>query len=119
MHTTQAGARAILEAANVGVSERELAALAKQACLEAGGEMVDFLIVGAGVNGAIVHGAPSDYRLQANDIVRFDLGAVVEGYPGDFARTFVVGDTPRPDDARHYDAVRAAVAAGIEAVRPA
>lgn len=118
MDATQAGARAILEAAAQGVTERDLASQAKQACFAAGADAVDFVIVGAGKKGAIVHGAPSDYQLKDGDIVRFDLGAVFEGYPGDFARTFVVGPEAAERDRRQYDAVHAAVTAGIEAAKP-
>lgn len=118
MDITQTGARAILREAHAGVTEKQLAAAARRACLDAGADHVDFVIVGAGANGAIVHGAPSDYALQDGDIVRFDLGAVYQGYPGDFARTFVVGETPDAQDATHYRAVEAAVRAGIDAVKP-
>lgn len=118
MDATQAGARAIMRNIRPGITEKELAALAKQACLDAGGEYVDFLIVGAAENGAIVHGTPTDYALKEGDIVRFDLGAVYGSYPGDFARTYVVGPTARGRDAMHYAAVRAAVEAGVEAVKP-
>ncbi|HET8986830.1 MAG TPA: Xaa-Pro peptidase family protein [Trueperaceae bacterium] len=118
MDATQAGANAIRDNIRPGITEKELAALAKEACLEAGGEYVDFLIVGAAQNGAIVHGTPSDYALQDGDIIRFDLGAVYASYPGDFARTYVVGDSPSERDSMHYEAVRAAVAAGVEAVGP-
>lgn len=118
MDATQAGALAIMHNIRPGITEKELAALAKQACLDAGGDYVDFLIVGAAENGAIVHGTPSDYALQEGDIVRFDLGAVFESYPGDFARTYVVGSQPRQQDAMHYEAVHAAVMAGIQAVKP-
>lgn len=118
MDATQAGARAIMNNVRAGITEKELAALAKEACLAAGGEYVDFLIVGAAENGAIVHGTPTDYALKEGDIMRFDLGAVYGSYPGDFARTYVVGSHPRAEDARHYAAVRAAVEAGVEAVKP-
>jgi len=118
MDATQAGARAIMNNIRPGITEKELAALAKDACLAAGGEYVDFLIVGAAENGAIVHGTPTDYALKEGDIVRFDLGAVYGSYPGDFARTYVVGNSPREEDYRLYAAVRAAVEAGVEAVRP-
>ena len=118
MEVTQEGARAILREARAGITEKQLVAAARRACLEAGADHVDFVIVGAAENGAIVHGAPTDYALKDGDVVRFDLGAVYQGYPGDFARTFVVGDTASEQDARHYRAVYEAVQAGIRAVKP-
>lgn len=118
MDITQEGAKAILREARAGVTEKHLEDVARHACMEAGADHVDFVIVGAAANGAIVHGAPTNYELQDGDVVRFDLGAVYQGYPGDFARTFVVGNTASGRDARHYRAVHEAVQAGIRAVKP-
>ncbi len=44
------------------------------------------------VNEAIVHGFPSETRLQEGDIVSFDVGVIYEGFYGDAARTFAVGN---------------------------
>ncbi len=118
MDITQTGARAVLDNARAGVTEGELAAAAKAAMLDAGADAIKFLIVGAGANGAIVHGAPTDYALRDGDICRFDMGAYYQGYPGDFARTFVVGENPREIDVQRYEAVYQAVQAGIAACRP-
>jgi methionyl aminopeptidase len=43
------------------------------------------------VNHAVVHGIPSDYRLNEGDIVSVDCGAFVNGFVGDSAYTFPVG----------------------------
>ena len=44
------------------------------------------------VNDEVVHGIPSPRRkLKEGDIVGLDLGAIVDGYFGDSARTFAVG----------------------------
>lgn len=118
MEITQAGARAVLAEARAGVTEKALAEAAKDAMMAAGAESIKFLIVGAGANGAIVHGTPSDYALRDGDICRFDMGAYHMGYPGDFARTFVVGDEPQERDVQRYQAVYDAVQAGIAACRP-
>ncbi len=115
MDITQAGARALLAEVRAGVTEKYLADVASEAMLAAGAEKVDFLIVGAGANGAIVHGKPTDYVLRDGDACRFDMGALYMGYPGDFARTFVVGNEPKPIDAKRYQAVYDAVQAGIAA----
>ena len=44
------------------------------------------------VNEVIVHGFPSETPLQEGDIVSFDVGVVYEGFNGDAARTFAVGE---------------------------
>jgi methionyl aminopeptidase len=43
------------------------------------------------VNDEVVHGIPGDRRLEEGDIVGLDLGAIVEGFYGDAARTVGVG----------------------------
>ena len=118
MDMTQAGASALLAEARVGVTEKQLAAAAKEAMMAAGAEAVKFLIVGTGVNGAIVHGVPTDRAVRAGEVNRFDMGAYYMGYPGDFARTFVVGGDPSDVDRTRYGAVHAAVQAGIAACVP-
>jgi len=44
------------------------------------------------VNDEIVHGIPSDYALKEGDIVSVDCGTYMEGYYGDTAYTFPVGE---------------------------
>lgn len=45
----------------------------------------------ASVNNEVVHGIPGKRILQAGDIISLDVGATLEGYVGDAARTFPVG----------------------------
>jgi methionyl aminopeptidase len=44
------------------------------------------------VNDQVVHGIPSDYVLKDGDIISVDCGTYMEGYYGDTAYTFPVGD---------------------------
>lgn len=68
-------------------------------------------------NDVIVHGIPSSYRLTEGDILSIDAGAIFEGYHGDAAVTFPIGDVP--SDVRGLlDTTEAALRAGIEQVRP-
>ena len=47
----------------------------------------------ASVNDAVVHGVPSaDTVLQEGDIIGIDVGACVDGWMGDAARTYAVGE---------------------------
>ncbi|NNC92769.1 MAG: type I methionyl aminopeptidase [Acidimicrobiia bacterium] len=45
-------------------------------------------------NNVIVHGIPDGYELQEGDILSVDVGAIYEGYHGDAARTFAIGEVP-------------------------
>jgi methionyl aminopeptidase len=42
----------------------------------------------------VVHGIPGDRTIADGQVVSIDAGAVIDGYHGDAARTFIVGDAP-------------------------
>ena len=44
------------------------------------------------VNEQVVHGIPGNYRLQDGDIVGVDVGALLNGFHGDAARTLLIGN---------------------------
>ena len=46
------------------------------------------------VNDEVIHGIPGAYILKEGDIVSIDCGACVDGFHGDAARTFPVGNIP-------------------------
>lgn len=44
------------------------------------------------INEQVVHGIPSQYKLQHGDVVSIDCGVFKDGYVGDTAYTYVVGE---------------------------
>jgi methionyl aminopeptidase len=46
----------------------------------------------ASINEEVVHGMPGDKKLKEGDIISVDIGATFEGYVGDSAKTFLVGE---------------------------
>lgn len=46
----------------------------------------------ASVNDTVIHGIPDDTALVEGDIISLDIGAVLDGYHGDAARTYPVGN---------------------------
>lgn len=69
------------------------------------------------VDDEIVHGVPGPRRIREGQIVSIDAGAIVDGWHGDGARTFIVGDVP--DHVRRLvDATERAMYAGIAAAQP-
>ena len=50
------------------------------------------------VNDVVIHGIPGNYVIKEGDIVSVDTGAYIDGYHGDSARTFAVGEIS--DEAR-------------------
>ena len=55
------------------------------------------------VNKGLVHGIPSDYKLQEGDVVKFDLGATFEGAIADSAITCIFGE---PKSKSHIELVQ-------------
>ncbi|MDA8439765.1 MAG: type I methionyl aminopeptidase [Propionibacterium sp.] len=66
------------------------------------------------VNDEIVHGIPGSRELLQGDVVSVDFGAIVDGWHGDAARTFVVGE-PSGADAALIETTRRAMWDGIAA----
>ncbi|ARN77843.1 type I methionyl aminopeptidase [Nonlabens spongiae] len=46
-------------------------------------------------NEEVVHGIPKDVPIEEGDILSVDCGAIVDGFYGDHAYTFAVGDIPQ------------------------
>ncbi len=66
------------------------------------------------VNDAVVHGIPSDYVLQEGDILSVDCGVILNGWYGDSAYTFPVGEIS--DEARRLlEFTRASLEEGVKA----
>ncbi len=90
--------RGVREAAAPGVSTKELDAVAA-AIIKEHGCRPSFLgyhgypaHICTSPNHVIVHGIPDGYRLQEGDILSVDAGAIYEGFHGDAAVTFPIGE---------------------------
>jgi methionyl aminopeptidase len=69
------------------------------------------------IDDEIVHGIPGSRTIRAGQIVSVDAGAIVDGWHGDGARTFFVGNPP-PRIRELIDLTRDAMLAGIAAAVP-
>jgi methionyl aminopeptidase len=69
------------------------------------------------IDDEVVHGIPGGRPIREGQVVSVDAGAIVEGWHGDAARTFVVGQ-PTPEVARLVETTRLAMMAGIGAAVP-
>jgi len=89
--------RAVGDAVRPGVTTAELDDVAVAVIREAGAKPAFKGYHGfpaticASRNCEIVHGIPGKTRLVEGDIISIDMGAIVDGYFGDSARTFAVG----------------------------
>ncbi|MBW4781242.1 type I methionyl aminopeptidase [Rhodococcus fascians] len=115
---------AVRDAAKPGVSTLELDRVA-EAVIRDAGAVPSFLgyhgftgSICSSVNDRVVHGIPSaDELLVAGDLVSIDCGAVLDGWHGDSAWTFGVGDIIEAD-ALLSEATRLSMEAGIAAMIP-
>jgi methionyl aminopeptidase len=70
------------------------------------------------INNQVIHGIPSKtVVLQPGDIISVDVGAIVDGFYGDGARTFPVGSIT-PEAARLSKVTEESLFRGIEQARP-
>lgn len=66
------------------------------------------------INDEVIHGIPSKRVIKEGDIVSVDVGAFYQGYHGDNAATFAVGDIS-PEARRLLDVTRESLEKGIAA----
>ena len=93
---------AVQKAIRVGVTTLELDEIAKDSILSQNA-VPAFLNYGgfpgsicASINDEIVHGIPKKNRkLEDGDIISIDIGAIFDGYVGDMARTYPVGNVSK------------------------
>jgi methionyl aminopeptidase len=66
------------------------------------------------VNDEVVHGIPSNYKLKEGDIISVDCGATLNGWVGDSAYTFAVGEI-KEEIRRLLDYTKASLEEGVKA----
>jgi len=69
------------------------------------------------VDDEVVHGIPGQRTIRAGQVVSIDAGAIWQGYHGDAARSFIVGEAPARVERLVAD-TRLGLIAGIGAARP-
>ncbi len=84
--------------ARAGISTEELNAAADD-FIRSRGAIPSFLnyrgypkSICTSVNEQVVHGIPGAYVLKDGDIISVDVGAILDGWHGDAARTFLIGN---------------------------
>ncbi len=115
--------RLVGEAVKPGITTVELDAIAEATICDAGavpafkGYHGFPATICSSVNDEVVHGIPArSRRLLLGDIVSVDVGAIVDGYYGDSAMTFPVGEIDS-ETRRLLDVTAASLAAGIAKAR--
>lgn len=112
------------QAIEPGITTRELDAIA-EAYIRSQGAVPSFkgyngfpYSVCASVNEELVHGFPGLRKLNKGDIISLDVGAEFQGYHGDSAWTYPVGEVQREDVKQLLDIGERSLYAGIELIKP-
>jgi methionyl aminopeptidase len=113
----------IVKAVQPEMSTKELDAIAERSIRRQGGEPAFLGYQGftgsvcLSVNEEVVHGIPGKRKLREGDLVKIDIGSLVDGWYSDMACTVGVG-TPSEEAKRLMDVTEASLHAGIAQVRP-
>ena len=105
----------------LGLTERQVDKLVREALLKHGHQRAEFSIVGSGPNSGSPHHDLSDRVLQAGDAVVFDFGGLMDNYASDITRTIFLcepGGQPPDEYRRVYETVRQAQEAAFQVIRP-
>jgi methionyl aminopeptidase len=71
-----------------------------------------------GVNDAVLHGRPYNYKLADGDLLSLDFAITLDGMAADAAISFLVGNARPAESVALIDATERALAAGIAAAEP-
>lgn len=113
---------AIREAVKPGITSRDLDAIAEHVITRGGGKPAFKGYHGfpaticASVDEEVVHGIPNRRKLEDGDIISVDIGAIIDGYYGDSAWTYAVGQV-RPEVQKLLEVTEASLYAGIAQAR--
>lgn len=124
---TAAALDAVAEAIRPGMTPLQLNAIADEVIRDGGGTPNFIGVPGhltpfehatcISIDDEVVHGVPDERIIEEGMMVSVDCGAEVDGWNGDSARTFLLGDVP--DEKRALSEVtRAGMLAGVRAAIP-
>lgn len=116
---TAAGYEAAIRLIKPGVNEADIQYALESTYRKHGGNTDGYeSIVGAGLNGTVLHYRANDQKMKAGDLVVIDSAAAVEGYTADVTRTYPVSGKFSNEQREVYEIVLKALLAGIKLCKP-
>jgi Xaa-Pro aminopeptidase len=116
---TAAGYKAAMKMIRPGISEAQVAQALEDTYRAHGATALAYnSIVGAGLNGTVLHYMSNDQTIQDRDLLVIDSGAAYQGYASDVTRTLPASGRFTADQREAYEAVLKSQLAAIKAVRP-
>lgn len=107
----------ILDYIKPGITEKEAATQLEYYLKKFGADAPGFeTILISGTRTSLLHGKPSDKKIEYGDFITMDFGSLYEGYISDMTRTIVVGK-PTEKQKEIYNLVKRAQEAGLEAIK--
>jgi Xaa-Pro aminopeptidase len=103
-----------LEVAEPGMTEKALKRRIEDLLWDGGADSVGFVLVQAGANAASGHHTADDMPLRSGEPVLVDIAIRRDGYFADITQQVFLGDPPE-DYRAHYELVRRAQEAGVQA----
>ncbi|MCF7811069.1 aminopeptidase P family protein [bacterium] len=108
----------VLPMVKPGITENDLSAEITYLHKKYGAQKDAFeTIVASGHRSALPHGIASGKKIEKGDIITFDMGCFVDGYPSDMTRTVVLGKATAKQR-EIYAIVKESQAKAVEAIKP-
>ena len=116
---TAAGYDAVMRMIRPGVNEGEIAQTLERTYLQHGADGLAYnSIVGAGLNGTILHYHANSKTVEDGELIVIDSAAAYAGYASDVTRTFPASGRFTSEQRDVYEVVLRAQLAAIKAARP-
>lgn len=118
IHAGEAGQAAALAEIKPGMTELEAYRIVQNAAMQSLGEPA--IVYGDFASGPRTWlergGSPTSRVIEKGDLIILDFSVIYRNYRGDFTNTFVVGDSPTPEQVRLFNACVMALEAGEHAL---
>jgi Xaa-Pro aminopeptidase len=93
----EVGIAAMVDAAQPGITEKQLASVGAEAIFDGGADSLNHLCVRTGQNAYQLCPVNTDRKISERDLIHFDTGCIYSGYVSDINRTLVLGAPSREE----------------------